>query len=103
MGPTGTQHGEARDGEACGESLSGLYLSVLNVYTVAPQFAGTFISFCIFTLLEGKGKSPELAKEAHPAETHSTDGPNAIGVCLAIGALSAAGAAYATNRLRYID
>ena len=48
------------------------------------------------------GKSPELAKEAHPDEHHSTEGPNAIAVCLFIGALAAVGAAYATNRLKHI-
>ncbi|KAB2577010.1 Major facilitator superfamily domain general substrate transporter [Lasiodiplodia theobromae] len=98
MGSTGA-HGEAR--VESGE-VSGVYLGILNLYTTLPQFVGTFISWAVFSLLE-PGKSPELAKEAHPAETHPTDGPNAIAVCLFIGALSAAGAAYATSRLRYIE
>ncbi|CRK31108.1 hypothetical protein BN1708_015901 [Verticillium longisporum] len=50
----------------------------------------------VFTILE-PGKSPELAKGADPAEHHDTDGPNAIAVCLFIGAISAVGAAYATS------
>ncbi|KAF2205805.1 sucrose transport protein-like protein [Delitschia confertaspora ATCC 74209] len=79
---------------------SGIYLGILNLYTTLPQFVGTFISWIVFSLLE-PGKSPELAKEAHPDEHHSTDGPNAIAVCLFIGALSAGAAAMATRRLRH--
>lgn len=54
----------------------------------------------VFSLLE-PGKSPELAGEGNGegkgAEVRK--GPNAIAVCLFIGALSALGAAYATRRL----
>ncbi len=81
--------------------LAGVYLGILNLFTTLPQFVGTFISTIVFAILE-PGKSPELAKEAHPDEHHSTDGPNAIAVCLFIGALSTVGAAYATTRLRYV-
>ncbi|KAF2095161.1 sucrose transport protein-like protein [Rhizodiscina lignyota] len=81
--------------------LAGVYLGILNLYCTLPQFVGTFISWVVFSLLE-PGKSPELAKEAHPDEHHSTEGPNAIAVCLFIGALAAVGAAYATNRLKHI-
>jgi len=80
---------------------SGVYLGILNLYTTLPQFVGTFISWIVFSILE-PGKSPELAKEAHPDEHHSTDGPNGIAVCLFIGALSAVVAAWATTRLRRI-
>jgi solute carrier family 45 protein 1/2/4 len=79
---------------------SGIYLGILNLYTTLPQFVGTFISWMVFSLLE-PGKSPELAKEAHPDEHHSTDGPNAIGVCLFIGAVAAGVAAVATARLKH--
>lgn len=81
--------------------LAGVYLGILNLYTTLPQFIGTFISWVVFSILE-PGKSPELAKEAHPDEHHSTDGPNAIAVCLFIGAIAAAGASYATSRLKYL-
>ena len=77
--------------------LSGLYLGILNIFTTLPQFIGTFISWIVFSILE-PGKSPELAKEAHPDEHHSTDGPNAIAVCLFIGALAAVVASYKTER-----
>lgn len=79
--------------------LSGIYFGILNIYTTLPQFVGTGISWIIFSILE-PGKSPELALDASPEEHHSTDGPNGIGVCLFIGAISALGAAWATRRLR---
>ena len=41
---------------------------------------------------EGKGKEDVIEKV--------TEGPNAIAVCLFIGAISAVGAAYATSRLK---
>jgi len=80
-------------------NLAGAYLGILNLYTTLPQFIGTFISWIVFSILE-PGKSPELAKHAHPNEHHSTAGPNAIAVCLFIGALAALVASYETNRLR---
>merc|ERR1712098_11650 len=79
--------------------LSGLYFGILNIYAVIPQFISTFISMIVFNILE-PGKSPELAHDADPSEHHSTDGPNAIAVCLFIGAVSTIGAAFATKRLR---
>lgn len=81
---------------------SGQYLGIMNLYTTLPQFVGTAISWVVFSMLE-PGKSPELAKEAHPDEHNSTDGPNAIAVCLFIGALSAGMAALATRRLKRIQ
>jgi solute carrier family 45 protein 1/2/4 len=53
----------------------------------------------VFSILE-PGKSPELAHDADPSEHHGTDGPNAIAVCLFIGAISTVGAAFATKRLK---
>jgi solute carrier family 45 protein 1/2/4 len=82
-----------------GSDLSGVYLGILNLYTTLPQFIGTFISWVVFSILE-PGKSPELAKHAHPDEHHATDGINAIAVCLFIGAIAAIGAAYATTKLQ---
>ncbi|KAI9792548.1 MAG: hypothetical protein M1816_002068 [Peltula sp. TS41687] len=83
--------------------LAGVYLGILNLFVTLPQFVGTLMASVIFAILE-PGKSPELAKEVHPDEQHrpTTTGPNAIAVCLFIGALSALGAAYATTRLRYV-
>lgn len=58
----------------------------------------------VFSVLE-PGKSPELAGEGAPtgeAEAEVRKGPNAIAVCLFIGAVSAVGAAYATRRLKFV-
>jgi solute carrier family 45 protein 1/2/4 len=77
---------------------TGKYLGIMNLYTTLPQFVGTGISWVVFSLLE-PGKSPELS-EAPPEEHHGTDGPNAIAVCLFIGACCACFAALATRRLK---
>lgn len=79
--------------------LSGIYLGILNIYTTLPQFVGTAISWVVFSILE-PGKSPELAKDAHPDEHHSTEGLSGIGVCLFIGALSSVMAAVSTRKLK---
>lgn len=88
------------NGSSTGE-LSGIYFGILNIYQTIPQFIGTFISTIVFAVLE-PGKSPELATDAHPSEHHGTDGPNAIAVCLFIGAGAAAIAAVVTRRLKHI-
>ncbi|KAK8095782.1 hypothetical protein PG999_013804 [Apiospora kogelbergensis] len=81
--------------------LSGIYFGILNIYTTIPQFIGTFISTIVFAVLE-PGKSPELANDARPDDRHSTDGPNAIAVCMFIGAISAAMSVFATRKLKYL-
>ncbi|KAI5365233.1 Putative MFS transporter superfamily [Septoria linicola] len=83
---------------ATGE-LSGIYLGILNIYTTLPQFVGTAISWVVFSILE-PGKSPELAKDAHPDDVHPTEGLSGIGVCLFIGSLSSVMAAIATRKLK---
>jgi solute carrier family 45 protein 1/2/4 len=96
--------------------LAGIYLGVLNVYTTLPQFVGTFISWIVFSILEPGtppvGQKPPTTTDEHIRETSSggardggwmnldTDAPNAIAVCLFIGALSALVAAEATRRFR---
>ena len=78
--------------------LSGIYLGILNIYTTLPQFVGTGISWIVFSILE-PGKSPELAPDAQLSDA-PPEGLSGISVCLFIGAVSAAVAAYATRRLR---
>jgi solute carrier family 45, member 1/2/4 len=95
-----TNHATADQTSSSTGELAGVYLGILNLFTTLPQFLGTFISMIVFSALE-PGKSPELATEAEPHEVHSTDGPNAIAVCLFIGAVSAVVAAYATRKLKY--
>ncbi|QPC66786.1 hypothetical protein HYE67_009017 [Fusarium culmorum] len=77
--------------------LSGIYFGILNIYTTLPQFVGTFISTIVFAILE-PGKSPELADDAK--KQPDPDGPNAIAVCLFIGAMSSVVAAYVTRKLK---
>ncbi|KAG6363037.1 hypothetical protein INS49_008132 [Diaporthe citri] len=98
------EHGAHEDGTdgnsgSTGE-LSGIYFGILNIYQTIPQFIGSFISTIVFSILE-PGKSPELATDAHPSEHHSTTGPNAISVCLFIGAIAACAAFVATRKLKY--
>ena len=82
--------------------LAGIYLGIFNLFTTLPQFVGTFISTIVFAVLE-PGTSPELTSGAHPDKPHHPiNGPNAIGVCLFIGAWSTLAAAYATTRLRRV-
>jgi solute carrier family 45 protein 1/2/4 len=80
-----------------GES-AGVYLGVLNIFTTLPQFVGTGISTLVFSILE-PGKSPELAQHASPEEHHGTDGVSGIGVCLFIGAVCSAWAAWKCRSL----
>lgn len=100
---------ESTSGDNSGAStgeLAGIYLGVLNVYTTLPQFVGTFLSWIVFSLLEpahpdphsgGTGVDP--TQDADNGWMNlNTEGPNAIAVCLFIGALSALVAVEATRR-----
>ncbi|CAK7199626.1 hypothetical protein SEUCBS139899_002309 [Sporothrix eucalyptigena] len=93
------EHGASKDPAAVSTGeLSGIYFGILNIYTTLPQLLGNLLSALVFAVLE-PGKSPELAKDAHPSEHHSTDGPNAIAVTLFIGAVFAVISALATRKL----
>ncbi|KAK4250838.1 general alpha-glucoside permease [Corynascus novoguineensis] len=81
--------------------LSGIYFGILNIYVTIPQFLSTLMSGVIFALLE-PGKSPELAAEAPPGEQSDPTGPNAIAVCMFLGALSSLVAAWSTTQLRQL-
>lgn len=86
---------------------SGIYLGILNLYTTLPQFIGSFIATIVFAIFE-PGKSKILHEGASEgdavADVPDSDdsGPNAIGICLFIGAICALGAAYATWRLKHV-
>lgn len=87
--------------------LAGIYLGVLNVYTTIPQFVGTFISWVVFSIFEPGVSTQENPAEGEPSGTPQwmkadKDRPNAIGICLFIGAISALVAAEATRRLQYV-
>lgn len=97
------------DGPSTGE-LAGIYLGVLNVYTTLPQFVGTFISWIVFSLLEpavpvnasvpDDNTSVDSSARDNGWINLDTEAPNAIAVCLFIGALSALIATEATRRFR---
>ncbi|KAL8815212.1 MAG: hypothetical protein Q9223_005635 [Gallowayella weberi] len=97
---------EDEDEDSSTGETAGIYLGILNLFTTLPQFVGTFISMIVFEILE-PGKHPELHKgEDVDGEGKDdvakkvTEGPNGIAVCLFIGAVSAMGAAYATQRMK---
>jgi len=79
-----------------GDSVSGIYLGILNLFTTIPQFIGTFISMIVFGIVE-KGKGLSTGRDGTVNE-----GPSGISICLFIGAICALGAAYATRRLKRI-
>ncbi|KAI9376308.1 hypothetical protein BJX61DRAFT_530994 [Aspergillus egyptiacus] len=82
--------------------LAGIYLGVLNVYTTLPQFLGTFISWIVFSILEpASTKRDDSAPDSTWMDLDKST-PNAISICLFIGALSALIAVEATRRMRYI-
>ncbi|KAH6660023.1 major facilitator superfamily domain-containing protein [Truncatella angustata] len=92
-------------GGSTGE-LSGIYFGILNIYTTIPQFIGTFISTIVFAIF-APGTHPELhggsgGDDAAAKGPAKEDGPNAISICLFIGAISATVAIFATNKLRYL-
>lgn len=78
------------------DSVSGIYLGILNLFTTIPQFIGTFISMVVFGIVE-KGKGLSTTRESA-----AKDGPSGISICLFIGAICALVAAYATRRLKRI-
>lgn len=87
--------------------LAGVYLGVLNVYTVLPQFVGTFIAWIVFSVLEpekntteGAGSSNGTTGDHNGWLELKSDKPNGISVCLFIGGVCAVVAAEATRRLR---
>lgn len=104
---------ESADEEAVSSTgeLAGIYLGVLNVYTTLPQFVGTLISWIVFSIFE-PGTSPMstdgdmsngVSGEQDDGKwiNRHREGPNAIAVCLLVGAISALIAAEATRRLKY--
>lgn len=84
--------------------LAGIYVGVLNVYSTLPQFVGTFISWVVFSILEpGNDDVSDDDPEHHKWLNVKKDAPNAIAMCLFIGACCAAVAAGVARRLRLRD
>ena len=97
------QHPDSnKDASSTGE-LAGVYLGILNVWTTLPQFVGTFVSWVVFSILEpDKTEAAKDDPEHHRWLDLKKNAPNAIAVCLFIGAVCAVVAGEATRRLRRI-
>ncbi|KAK3906861.1 general alpha-glucoside permease [Staphylotrichum tortipilum] len=93
-GPTTSTADSGSTGE-----LTGVYFGILNIYVTIPQFLSTLMSGAVFAMLE-PGKSPELAGAEGGQGADVASGPNAIAVCMFLGALSSLVAARAAGRLR---
>jgi len=96
---------EDHDGHSSTGDLAGIYLGVLNVYTTLPQFVGTFVSWAVFTVLE-PGKDDTLTDndpDHHKWLNLKKNAPNAIAICMFIGAVCSVVAAEATRRLKRLD
>jgi solute carrier family 45 protein 1/2/4 len=97
-------HEDEEDAQPSTGELAGVYLGVLNVYTTIPQFVGTFISWIVFTLLEpSKNDVNDDDPDHHKWLDVKKNAPNAIAICLFIGACSSVVAAEATRRLKQFD
>lgn len=91
--------------------LAGIYLGVLNVYTTLPQFVGTFVSWVVFSILEPSRVDPTPGGEGadtddpdhHRWLNLTKDAPNAIAVCMFVGALCSVVGAEAARRLRKLE
>lgn len=94
--------GEPEDSDSSTGETAGVYLGIHNLFTTLPQFVGTFISMIVFSILE-PGKS-ELLHDLPDGNAEKLalirNAPNAISVCMFIGAMSAIGATYATKRMK---
>ena len=82
--------------------LAGVYLGVLNVYTTLPQFVGTFFSWIVFSLLEPglNDHDPGTDPDHHRWLSVNKNAPNAIAVCMFIGALCSLVSAETARRLK---
>lgn len=91
--------GAGEEGSTTGTGeLSGVYFGIMNIFTTIPQFIATMVSSVVFSVLE-PGTSPEL--HGGTAEVPKGGrGPNAIAVCMFMGAAAAVMSAVTTGRLK---
>ena len=78
---------------------------MLNVYTTLPQLVGTFIAWVVFSLLEPSQAEKDRNLSQDDPEHHrwldlQKGMPNAVSVCLCVGAVAALVGAEAARRLR---
>ena len=98
-------HSDAEVAHSSTGELAGVYLGVLNVYTTLPQFVGTFVSWIVFSLLEPglNDHDAETDPDHHRWLNVKKHAPNAIAVCMFIGALCSLVAAEAARRLERLN
>jgi solute carrier family 45, member 1/2/4 len=101
--PSDDNNNNSEESQSSTGELSGVYLGVLNVYTTLPQFCGTAISWVVFSILEPSAKGQEGGGVVDGDSSKKIEGPNAIAVCLFIGALAALVGVEAVRRLRKIS
>lgn len=78
-----------------------MYLGVLNVYTTLPQLVGTFVSWVVFSVLErDKTDLSDDDPEHHKWLDLQKGAPNAVAVCLFVGACAALVGVDRARRLR---
>ncbi|KIX98821.1 uncharacterized protein Z520_05282 [Fonsecaea multimorphosa CBS 102226] len=97
-------HPDEGDAHSSTGELAGVYLGVLNVYTTLPQFVGTFVSWIVFSILE-PSQHDDVADEDpdhHRWLNLKKNAPNAIAVCMFIGALCSLISAEAARRLKHL-
>lgn len=98
-------HPEDPNAHASTGELAGIYLGVLNVYTTLPQFVGTFLSWIVFSILE-PGANDVDGADVDPAHHKwlnlKQNAPNAIAVCMFVGALCSVISAEAARRLKRV-
>lgn len=98
------QHADDSDAHSSTGELAGLYLGVLNVYTTLPQFVATFISWIVFLVFEpDKSQVKDDDPEHHRWLDVNQNAPNAIAICLFVGAMSSLVAVEATRRLKKLS
>jgi solute carrier family 45 protein 1/2/4 len=96
-------HDDEDDAQPSTGELAGVYLGVLNVYTTLPQFVGTFVSWIVFSLLEPSKNDVSDDDSDHHKWLNLKNAPNAIAICLFIGACCSLVAAEATRRLKQLE
>lgn len=94
--------GDGPDSASGTGELSGVYFGIMNIFTTIPQFIATMVSSVVFSVLE-PGTSPELhhgGTGTVVGEKGGRGGPNAIAVCMFVGAGAAVMSAVTTARLK---
>ncbi|EGD88461.2 hypothetical protein H112_04936 [Trichophyton rubrum D6] len=100
------QGGEVPNANISTGELAGLYLEILNIYTTLPQLFSMLVSWVIFRAFEPSLAVPLVTQAVSVKDQFvntigvNSGSPNASGLPLFIGAISALLAAESTRRLK---